>query len=120
MFTIVGMGVHQHKIKLPLTISASSLVFIIFLTLFTNPINNTVWAIQFFLLLFVFLTTLTSSLLILQRGEASSKAKRRIILGVSFLIICFMLRSTGSLNLIDVLVLTLIFAGSIFYFSYRR
>lgn len=120
MFTIKDVSTRQQKVKLPITVSASSLIFIIFLTLFTDPVNNTVWAIFFFLLLFIALTTFASSVVILQRGGLTSRTKRRIVLGATFLIICIMLRSVGSLNLVDVLVLILIFGGSIFYFSHRR
>lgn len=120
MFTIKDVNQRQQKIKLPITVSLGSFIFIIFITLLTDPIKNITWVIFFFLALFILLINLVDSIVILQRGELTPKIRHKVILGVGFLIVCLMLRSAGSLSLVDALVLILIFVASIFYFSRRR
>jgi hypothetical protein len=120
MFIINDMNTRRQSIKLPTIVLAGSLIFITLLTLMTDPIRSITWAILFFLLLFVILMSFSSTIIILQKGELTPKVRHRLVLGTSFLIICLMLRSAGSLSLVDAFVLILIFTGSIFYFSRRH
>ena len=119
MFTIMSVNIRQPKVKLPVAVSIGSLIIIISLTLLTDPIGSILWAALFFVALFILLISLAATLAILQIGEISPTMRKRIILGSGILSICLMLRSAGSLNLVDVLVLILIFSGSVFYFSRR-
>ena len=119
MFTINDVITHQHRIKLPALVSAGSLIFIIILVLSTDPVQNIGWAILFFGLAFIFLISFIGATFKLQKGKLTPDIRHRITLVSSFIVICLMLRSAGSLSPADMLVLLLIFSGSIFYFSRR-
>jgi len=114
------MDRHQRKIKLPLTISIGSLVLIAMLILFTDPIKSIIWAVFFFLALFILLISLATIIITLQKGEMSAKTRHRVFLIASFIVLSLMLRSAGSLSLVDALALVLILVGMAFYFSRRK
>lgn len=118
-FTIKGVKLRQQEIRLPSLISSGSLIFIISIVLFTDPTTNVGWAVLFFIFLFTLINSFALSTTRFQLGAVSPKVRHRIFLGTSLVVIAIMLRSAGALSLVDFLVLTLIFSGSIFYFSRR-
>lgn len=111
---------NRRKIKLPLWISAGCLAVIAGLMLFTDPVKNIIWAVFFFLALFILLVSLGTLVITAQKGGVTPKARHRTLLIASFIVLSLMLRSAGSLSLVDALALVLILAGMAFYFSRRK
>jgi hypothetical protein len=118
-FTIKGVNLRQRNAKLPTVISVGSLIFMTIIVLLSDPTKGIGWSILFFGLLFIFINTFAANTVRLQSGTVSHKARKRIALGASFVVVCLMLRSASSLSLLDLFVLVLIFSGFIFYFSHR-
>jgi hypothetical protein len=114
------MKSRRQKIKLPLTIAGASLLLISLIVLLTNPVTNIVWTVFFFLGLFVFLYSMAAAAAILQGGEVTKPARQRLLIGVGFIVVTLMLRSAGSLSIVDGVVLVLIVAGLFFYFGRRQ
>jgi hypothetical protein len=114
------MNQRQRNIKLPLIVSASCLVFVTLLITLTDPIKNIIWAVFFFLALFILLISLATLFITAQKGGVSVKARHRVFLIASFIVLSLMLRSAGSLSLVDALTLVLILVGMAFYFSKRK
>lgn len=114
------MSQRQRRIKLPLTIAVGSLAFITVLILFTDPVKNIIWAVFFYLALLILLISLGNVVITAQRGGVTPKARHRVFLISSFIVLSLMLRSAGSLSLVDALALVLILVGMAFYFSRRK
>ena len=107
------------QILLPAATAAGSFLCIFLLTGLTSPINKIGWAMLFFLLLLVFLISFGYLITTIQFGRVSSRAKIRIVMVSTLLLVVIMLRSVQSLNLVDLLVVALIGFGLLFY-SNRR
>ncbi len=104
---------------LPVSIMTMSLVAIILIMGLTSPVDNIAYAIIFFILMEVFLVSTGYSIVRLQFGVVSPKARYRIIIISSLVLLAVMLRSLQSLNIVDLLIVGLITFGLIFYTSRR-
>jgi hypothetical protein len=109
----------KKRIGLPLSITLSTLVAMVLLMGLSSPVNKISYAIVFFLLFLVFLISLGYSVISMQFGQVTPKAKYRIIIISSLIVLAIMLRSVQSLNLVDLLIVGLISFGLIFYTSRR-
>jgi hypothetical protein len=109
----------QPKIKLPFAIFLGSLIFIILLVTLTNPLNNIIFVSLFFLSLYIFLNSAGFLIAGIQKQEIGPRAKSRIILISTFIVILLMFRSAKALSLLDGLLLLVFSAGLFFYLSRR-
>ena len=107
------------QILLPAISVAGSFSCIVLLSGLTSPINKIGWAMLFFLLLLVFLVSVGYLITSIQFGKVSPKAKFRIVIISSLILVAMMLRSLQSLNLVDLAVVGLISFGLLFYSSRR-
>lgn len=107
----------HNRIRLPLLISLGSLFFLSIIVIFTDPVQNALWAVLFFLGLSVFLISLANLIFIAQGRELSRGPRRATILLICFIVISLMLRSAGALSLSGLAVLVLVVLGAGFYFS---
>lgn len=119
-FTMLVMN-QRSEVKLPLIIFSGSLIFIITIMLLANPVNNIIFVILFFLLLFVCMMALSLFFINLQiTGNKRSNAIRNATIITTVIILLIMLRSAGALNLIDLGLMLLFFAGLGFYLNKRQ
>ena len=107
------------KHKLPFWLSAVSLLAIIGLMYFTNPVDKIIYALVFFGLSLVFMISFGFLMVGLQLGEVSPKNRYRIIAVSLIFLVFLMFRSANSLNWVDGLILLLISFGLVFYISRR-
>lgn len=118
MFTIWRVIKFPKAIKLPTAFSIGSLLILILLISFTNPLNSVVAVAFFFLFLTVFLVTFSYNFLGLQ-GDVTPQARRRVLMLCATLILIIMLRSAKALNLLDTGLMILFFVGLTFYINRR-
>ena len=97
---------------LPLSMAATSLIFLVVMALITSPTTSVAYILLFLGVLLVFLASLGYAVISDQAADVPSKrARRRVILLASVGVSSIMLRSVGSLGLAEaglLLVLTLI------------
>lgn len=113
------MKLANKKIGLPAGLMLCSLLALVLIMGLTNPVDNITYAIVFFVLLQIFLVSTGYTIVRLQFGEVSPKARYRIIIISSLILLALMLRSLQSLNFVDLLIVALISFGMLFYTSRR-
>lgn len=101
------------------SLSLASLLALIVLMSFTNPLENVIYSVLFFGLALVFLLSFGHLIVRLQTGEVSSKNRYRIVALSLIILILIMFRSAQSLNWVDGIILILIGFGMVFYISRR-
>lgn len=104
---------------LPATLVVGSFLFLLLIMFLTDPIKNVSYAILFFAFLLILLLSLGHMTAYLWAGRLSPKTRYRILIISVLLVVIAMFRSIGALNWIDLLVMTLLSSGLLFY-SGRR
>lgn len=98
-----------------LYLAAGSLIAICGLFALSNPLDSAALVILFFILAFVFLNSFFLLLAMAPTGQATDFGRRRAILLGTLITVFLMFSSTRSLNLTDIVILTLILFGLYFY-----
>lgn len=113
------MSTLQQKLKLPaLTIAGSFLTLSVFMSL-TDPFQNPFFSIVVFALMAILLISIGYFLTILRGREITPRRRIRIILVASLIMVGAMLRSFGSLDAWQTVVLLIVGAGLWFYTGRR-
>lgn len=96
-----------------------SLAGLAIITTLTNPVDNIIFTVMFFVLILVFM--ISTGILIISGQKAVVTASDRVrIIAVSLVILTLMMfRSAQSLNWVDAVILILICFGLGFYVSRR-
>ena len=118
-FYNVRMNQRYKKSKLPLGIALISLAIVMALLLLTDPIQDVIYSVPFFVFFYNFILSVGYSLIIIQTGAVSKSAKQRLVFITTLIIILLMFNSSKSLNWVDALILILIGGGLNFYFNRR-
>ncbi len=111
---------HRLRLVLPASLFASSLLSLLLIMLFSDPVQNISYAVLFFAILLVLLLSLGHLLVGLGPNKIGRRWRSRILIISVLLVIILMFRSAGSLNWVDILVLLLLGAGLLFYSSRRE
>lgn len=109
----------KRQLRLPAIFMAGSFLVLALLMMLTSPVKNIAFAAAFFLLLLVFLVSTGYLVVRLQFGAVRPRARYRIFIVSSFILVIIMFRSAQSLSWVDVLTLVLI-AGGLLFYSDRR
>ena|SRR3990167_7756704 len=113
------MNAQSRHPRLPIFGAVLSLLAMLVLVATTKPIDNISYGVVFFGLLTVFLVSAGYQVTRLRRGAMTTKSRSRIFIVSSVILVALMLRSSGSLDWIETLVLAVIGIGLWFY-SGRR
>ncbi len=111
---------HRSRLALPASLFASSLLGLLLIMLFSDPVQNISYAVLFFAILLILLLSLGHLLVRLGPNKIGRRWRSRILIISVLLVIILMFRSAGSLNWVDILVLLLLGAGLLFYSSRRE
>lgn len=109
----------KRRLKLPAILMTGSFLVLALLALLTSPVKNISFAAAFFLMLTVFLVSTGYLVVRLQSGVVRPKARYRIFIVSSFLLVLLMFRSAQSLGWVDLVTLVLIAAGLTLYADRR-
>lgn len=111
--------IKKHSVKLPIASLIGSFIFLILLSSLTSPQENIAVIPLFFLLIWGFVFSLMLLIFRLLRLKSGYKSKTWLGLITTFLVIVMMLRSTGDIKPLDVLVLLLLASGTSLYINRR-
>jgi hypothetical protein len=109
----------RKKPQITLIILTASFAALAVCSLLTSPFGHVVNILIFFIALFIFITSLCWTITLLGRGAVSSKAKFKIAVFSSTVIVILMFRSAQSLSMEDAIILALIALGALFYGTKR-
>jgi len=113
------MGERREHLRLPLFAGLATVAGMLILASTTDPTDKVALSLVFFGLLLAFLASLGHFIAYLRWGQLSPTGRTRIFIVSSLIVVGLMLKSSGSLSVLEVLVLFLIGAGLWFY-SGRR
>lgn len=113
------MGERRQHLKLPAVAILGSAVGMLILASTTDPTDKVALSLVFFALLLVFLASSFHFLAYIRWGQLSPRGRTRIFIISSLLVVGLMLKSSGSLSMLEALVLLFIGIGLWFY-SGRR
>lgn len=107
------------SVKLPAMLLAGSFSLLLVLSSLTNPRQDIVAIPLFFLLIWLTVYSLILLFIGLVRLPTSTKTKTWVGLAVTFLVVFLMLKSTGEVKPLDILVLLLLGSGLSLYINRR-
>ena len=113
------VGTRQKHILAPIATATGSFFGAVALASTTTPVDKLSYALFFFVFLLVFLVSVGYLLAGLRWGKASRRGRYRILILSFLIVVALMLRTSGSLQWPEALVLALIGIGLWFY-SGRR
>lgn len=119
LLQLILVNFTNRKTQLASLMFLISFVSLLGMALLTNPMNDIGVVLYFFVALFIFILSLGYALVLSRNRYSSPRSNYKIFVFSASAVVLMMFKSTGSLEIINLLIIGLLIWGLFFYFNRR-